>query len=931
MKIIVNQKAPEGGKPNEVAIDPSGEGTAIGYYGQTAASILDTRTLDLLFRADSSGLSSDDPAEVADFSTVAWSSDGTTLLVGGQARGSTGQAGRGALLRRFDPSGHRMGPDIVVPGSVADVARCGEGFVFDAGNPSVLGFISTRGGQKILQGPHGAAMRGKVGSAFTLRSDASAVRFGLGEGDDRAVIFDVTARSLIEAPTVPLDFASPRIVGLPITQWNYDLEPKLSGAKLALDEDEESHVLAVHPDSSGFALGTWWNVKAYDSSGKLLWSHASPTDASGINISANGELVVVAYDDGTIRWLRWSDGQELLALFVEAKSRKWVAWTPSGYYMASAGGEDLIGWQVNRGWEQEAEFFYASQFRAEYNRPDIVQLTLRTKDEGAAVRQANASAQREAATPIDALRSPSGLPIDRLDVLADGQKVSATGFETSKAPNARGHLVVTVPRRSEDLALVAHSGDLTSAPVKISLVYDGQPAPSSGARGQKKLYMVLAGVTGYKDPGYNNIHFAADDAKSIAETFKAQEGGPLYGHIEPRVIDDPTHDGVFDGLYWLRDVMQEDDIAVIFLSGHGYLDEKGRFWFLTREADQKKLQTTAISNDQLLEVIASIRGKKVIFIDACHAAEFLPRAPGVKGDSESTPDMNKLVNDFSAAGSGLVVFGASEGKESALEPRTPEEEKRWEHHSAYAEALIEAVGQGKASDGGGEITISLLDHYLLGRVAELTANRQHPVMSRPASRFSACIGLAVAGEPWRDGVKEFVVRRLSCGASLVIACLPVSAQTTLGWPDVVDRLANQRSQAEACVALLKDAGDKPTIAQARIVYGQAKAASDGVIAGLEVGLVKDYGPERLTRIEADLDAAGAGLQNVCNAAKQAAEKAAGTKGIVSDIVKAAVEPVIGVIKDGLGTVWARQIQEDKAEKDSIKGQLEAAKWADFGP
>ena len=76
-------------------------------------------------------------------------------------------------------------------------------------------------------------------------------------------------------------------------------------------------------------------------------------------------MIVVAFDDGTIRWLRWSDGEELLAFFVEPQSRKWVAWTPSGYYMASAGGEDLIGWHVNRGWNQEADFFAASQFRAQ--------------------------------------------------------------------------------------------------------------------------------------------------------------------------------------------------------------------------------------------------------------------------------------------------------------------------------------------------------------------------------------------------------------------------------------------------------------------------------------------------------------------------------------------------------------------------------------
>ena len=111
---------------------------------------------------------------------------------------------------------------------------------------------------------------------------------------------------------------------------------------------------------------------------------------------------------------------------------------------------------------------------------------LKTRDEGTAIAEANSKAERaEPAKPIAAalppvatitspgdgsyfssgtidvtysLRSPSGLAIDRLDVLADGQKVSATGFETTHAPKPRGHLVVTVPRRNEELALIAYSG-----------------------------------------------------------------------------------------------------------------------------------------------------------------------------------------------------------------------------------------------------------------------------------------------------------------------------------------------------------------------------------------------------------------------------------------------------------------------------------------
>jgi len=45
----------------------------------------------------------------------------------------------------------------------------------------------------------------------------------------------------------------------------------------------------------------------------------------------------------------WSDGKELLALFVNRDTKAWVARTPTGYYKASSGGEGLVGWHVNRG------------------------------------------------------------------------------------------------------------------------------------------------------------------------------------------------------------------------------------------------------------------------------------------------------------------------------------------------------------------------------------------------------------------------------------------------------------------------------------------------------------------------------------------------------------------------------------------------------
>ena len=63
-------------------------------------------------------------------------------------------------------------------------------------------------------------------------------------------------------------------------------------------------------------------------------------------------------------------------------------------------------------------------------------------------------------------------------------------------------------------------------------------------------------------------------------------------------------------LYWLQHAATSRDLAIVFLSGHGFRDAKQNFWFLTREADTAQLRTTAISNDDLLDLITSVPGQE---------------------------------------------------------------------------------------------------------------------------------------------------------------------------------------------------------------------------------------------------------------------------------------------------------------------------------
>jgi hypothetical protein len=158
-----------------------------------------------------------------------------------------------------------------------------------------------------------------------------------------------------------------------------------------------------------------------------------------------------------------------------------------------------------------------------------------------------------------------------------------------------------------------------------------------------------------------------------------------------------------------------------------------------------------------------------------------------------------------------------------------------------------------------------------------------------------------------------------------------AAQTaSVGWPEMTDSLTQLRSRAQSCVEVLKSGSDKAAILAGRITYGDAKAAADGVIAGLTTTLVQGGKPATLPNVRANVEKAGVGLKEVCDAAVKTASAAPGTKGVIDTILAAPLEPIITAISSGIAALWMRHVETDKLELETIKTQLEAAKWPNFG-
>jgi hypothetical protein len=193
------------------------------------------------------------------------------------------------------------------------------------------------------------------------------------------------------------------------------------------------------PGDRSFVLGSEWFLRHFNNDGSMLWEHRVPAAAWAVNISGDGRWVVAGLGDGSIRWLRLSDGVEQLGLFVHADRERWIVWTPAGYYDTSVGGENLVGWHLNRAFNQSADFFSAGRFRDRLYRPDVIQKLLAAGDENEALRQAQADlAALEAANAEPPAASRGQAPAK-----AEGRERTSLGAVPT--PVAAAKLVETVP------------------------------------------------------------------------------------------------------------------------------------------------------------------------------------------------------------------------------------------------------------------------------------------------------------------------------------------------------------------------------------------------------------------------------------------------------------------------------------------------------
>ncbi|MBU0499301.1 MAG: caspase family protein [Gammaproteobacteria bacterium] len=670
LKLIAKRKAPGGERPFAAVFSPDGTRIAVGFDDSTAVAVLSGRDLRPLFQPDTQGI------DIGNLSRVAWSADGRRLFAGGMFTGGRfykdgnrpvvvwGQGGRGP--RSLWPAANN---------TIMDLRPLPDGgLLVGAADPAWLRF--DRDGK--LQGQQRAViadLRKKLDKNFLLSADGRQVRFGLGFGGKEPLLFDLAQRQLSEAQTLPAGLHPPRLKakGLKVSGWKNADSPQLNGQALALKQYETSRALAVATDGKSLLLGTEWFLRRFDRKGRLEWKIPVLNPAWGVNLSQDGRLAVAAFGDGTIRWYRYSDGQELLALFVHKETKEWILWTPEGYYDASPGADRLVGWHLNQGKDKAARFFPFNQFYDVFYRPDIVQAKFRGEEIAGLITLTAAEALKNPPPTPRFTQAPSssrsdkericyeiastGGGIGEVRLFQNGKLIKSDGFyreATARKADDKLQLasldgtaiyralrglqrtemsqaavtardkgdsfeecleVETLPGENEiGLAAFNATNSVQSSLETIRFQADRKPE-------EPHLYVLGIGIDHYRDPGIS-LQYAAKDANDFQALIRDKAQGlfkPEHIHIQGLSDAQASKEGIQQAIQALSTQIKPWDSFILFVASHGVLLEN-QYYIVTAGFDGKLEPGSLISSNEIVELSKGIKAlSQLLVFDTCHA------------------------------------------------------------------------------------------------------------------------------------------------------------------------------------------------------------------------------------------------------------------------------------------------------------------------
>ncbi|ASF48105.1 caspase family protein [Methylovulum psychrotolerans] len=719
-QLLHKQALIDGKQPFAVRFSPDGRQIAVGFNDSTKVNVLSADDLHLAYAPDTQGVDN------GNLSAVAWSADGQTLYAGGRYDDDSGinplfswpKAGRGATQRIA-----------LTSNTVMDVLPLRDQHLAYATFNPTWGLLD--GNHTLLEK---TALITDYRSADSinglyLNPTASVLRFTAYAAAPR--LFDLNQQAYRpQNGTDSLSAAKTTTSAYSITDWYNQLTPAFNRQPLKLAPYETSFSLAISADDGHFLLGTSWWLRYFDQQGHPQWQIATPGTAWAVNLNTDGRFAVAAFSDGTIRWYSSQDGKEQLAFFPHADGQRWVLWTPEGFYAASPGAEELIGYHLNQGDDKEGVFISAQQLGKRFYRPDLISQRLNGNE------QAIQTALRDIGD-IRQVLAQSLPPQLTLLSAADSHQTSpdyTVEFQIADQGGGIGNIVYKIngsvlDGRPVGIGIPGHTPlkrqfALASGVNSIEIiVYDAANKVASRALSTTvqvdqpqlpvTLHVLALGISDYRDRALK-LTYADKDAQAMTTALQ-QNGHGLFDKLNilpPLLNRDATLANLQAAFKSLAASVQPQDVFILYLAGHGQAID-GNYHFAPWETvitNADSLRTGGLDEQGLQTLLAQINtSKALVLLDTCGAGAFTMAArPKLLATRDI--DQKTAISRLMRA-TGRAVLAATADDKMALEG--------YEQHGVFTYALLEGL-KNADDDDDSLVDTGELAKFVERKVPEIT-------------------------------------------------------------------------------------------------------------------------------------------------------------------------------------------------------------------
>ncbi|MEO2032973.1 MAG: caspase family protein [Planctomycetaceae bacterium] len=301
----------------------------------------------------------------------------------------------------------------------------------------------------------------------------------------------------------------------------------------------------------------------------------------------------------------------------------------------------------------------------------------------------------------------------------------------------------------EQLNVVLSDSQQSESPVSRGLTRGTIQYDEAGRPVSCRLHVLTIGVSEYQHHNELNLEYADDDANALFEAYGImckddtadRESTALFqrGRFRKLINGDATRSAIIEAIEEVTSGATENDLVVVSLSGHGTLDESGKFYFLPHDYRDGALSATAIWDVRLRDLLTDNKSNTILVVDACHSGAITEIATR----STSTQDLRNALHRFTTAKKGLCILAASLGSKKAYEDPElghgvmtlallealkgeyfPEAVAKLKKHNRESTRLPGPQGN------SGLITLEDIQYYICSRVEELSDGKQRATKNR---------------------------------------------------------------------------------------------------------------------------------------------------------------------------------------------------------